>query len=187
MHNPLAIFVIAMFASVILSLMLAFAAGQTAKAGVCETIADYYLELVKKQEMYEISLEKHKQDRYWEKLLFFDNWEYEESLTFDRVKRTEGKFLTIQLMKEMQQVREKILKSTLQSASLLSSFPLRNGQNWTDGIASESQLRALIQEDVTQIYVQLRNLKIAEWNQENENEEGTTYPSPNPELHSELT
>ena len=79
-------------------------------------------------------------------------------------------------MKEMQQVREKIFQSSLQSASLLSSFPLRNGQNWTDGIASESQMRAFLQEDVTRIYRQLRNLNIAEWNQENENEEGATWP-----------
>lgn len=166
-----------MFHSLILLLILcfpAFTVGQPthARVGVCETIADDYLDLIMEQEMFEIEVEKHKEDRYWEKLLFQD-W---PKSTYYWARRSDGKFLAMELMKEMQQVREKILQSSLQSTCLLSSFPLYNGQNWTDGTASESQMRAFIQEDVARIYRQLRNLKIAEWNQENENEEGSTYP-----------
>ena len=164
---------IAMVLVLVLSTLAAFIAGET----ICESIAEDFLALVTKQELLEISLEKHKEDRYWEKLLF----DQHESSNLHRSRSRDGKFLTIQLMEEMQQVREKILKSTLHSVSLLSSFPLRNGQNLTDGVASESELHSFLQDDVARIYRQLRNLKIAEWNQEIENEGGTVQPTePNP-------
>ena len=112
----------------------------------CKGIADDYLNLIAQHEIVEKILSREKQEG--EQDLEIQEGFFEE----------EGrKFMTMQLMKEMRQVREMILNATLEP--------------YTHATTPQQELDMRVHGAVDQIYHQLRDLKIAEWNQETENEE----------------
>ena len=111
---------------------------------VCEVIADDFIKLITQHEILDTIREKHQEERDWESQDGF----FEE----------EGRqFLTMELMKEMRHVREKILNASFEP--------------FTHATTPPRELDITLRGDVDHIYHQLRDLKLAEWNQETENEE----------------
>ena len=119
---------------------------------VCKVIGDDYINLITQHELLEINREKQK-DRDAENL---------QNAEEDFLEEEGRQFLTMELMKEMRQVREKILNATLEPHTLFL---------WNVFAIPQQERLMKISGAVNQIYHRLRDLKIAEWNQETENEE----------------